>query len=445
MKRSILLSCAALSTALAVSAVQVPEVSNVEMSQVASTRTVTITYTLDAPAVVTVDIQTNSEDGVWASIGGQNFWNMSGDVWGLVPDAGDHAITWQPEVSWPDHRIPDGGARAVVTAWALDDPPDYMVVDLSATVSTNFYPTMECLPGGLLENDAYRLTSLVMRKIPARDVTFTMGSTVELGRYPNDETAFSVKMSENYYIGVFPVTQSQFFLIAGYNGSGFSYPASKGKRPVEKVSWNEIRCAKNSTTYAGGSWPDKPYKDSVIDKLRVKTGIDFDLPSECQWEYACRSGYGDGYWNNGAAHTNSTEDLNLPGRYIRNGGYYHNPDGSYTKPSDGDSVTESNATAIVGSYAPNRWGIYDMHGNIAEWCLDWFEADITKFGGAPNIDRASPLKTLSGADGSKRVNRGGNWNATPRTCRSAFRGSYEPNVRMSTFSFRVVCPATLVK
>ena len=104
----------------------VPEVSNVSMAQDAA-RLVTITYTLaDAPAVVTVDVQTNATvDGqtVWASIGGANIQQMAGDVWKKV-EPGEHTVLWRPDLSWPDHRIPDGGARTVVTAWSLDNQPD---------------------------------------------------------------------------------------------------------------------------------------------------------------------------------------------------------------------------------------------------------------------------------------------------------------------------------
>ena len=95
----------------------VPEISGVTMTQ-ANDRLVTITYKLaDAPAVVTVDVQTNNANGGWASIGGEAVWNATGDVWKKV-ETGSHTITWRPDHSWPDHKIADGGARAVVTAWA---------------------------------------------------------------------------------------------------------------------------------------------------------------------------------------------------------------------------------------------------------------------------------------------------------------------------------------
>ena len=109
----------------------VPEVSGVTMAQ-ASDRLVTITYTLaDAPAVITLDVQTNVTGDVWASIGGEAVWNAMGDVWKKV-ETGSRTITWRPDLSWPDHVIADGGARAVVTAWSLGKVPSTMPMRISA-------------------------------------------------------------------------------------------------------------------------------------------------------------------------------------------------------------------------------------------------------------------------------------------------------------------------
>ena len=113
---------AAMMTAIAIGPAHgaVPEVSGVSMAQ-DDNRTVTIAYTLSsAPAVVTLDVQTNVTGDVWASIGGEAVWNAMGDVWKRV-ETGSRTITWRPDHTWPGHMIADGGARAVVTAWALDN------------------------------------------------------------------------------------------------------------------------------------------------------------------------------------------------------------------------------------------------------------------------------------------------------------------------------------
>ena len=435
---------AAMATATLTAAV--PEVSNATMTQAAD-RLVTITYTLaDAPAVITLDIQTNNTQGAWVSIGGANIQNLTGDVWKKV-ETGNHTIQWRPDLSWPDHKIADGGARAVVTAWALDNTPDYMVVDISAAAQPNtqkYYTSVDFLPGGLLGNDDYRTTKLVMRKIMAKDVTWTMGSTAleTLNRNATREATHQVTLDNNYYIGVFEVTQDQWALIqtdrptpAYYNNASY-----RSMRPVEQVSYNEIRNAANSATAnTAYDWPNDPNPGSFLGLLRTKTGIDFDLPSEAQWEFAARAGNGSTKWGNGSGIVNTDTDgnLNSLGRYQRNGG----------KPGSSDpaaSVNADNATAIVGSYSPNDWGLYDMHGNVWEWCLDWREDDITSFNGRVNIDSADPSKTLSGASGSGRVGRGGAWNAGAGYCRPAYRDADDPSSqRLKIYGFRVLCTAGL--
>ena len=434
---------AAMATATLTAAV--PEVSNATMTQAAD-RLVTITYSLaDAPAVITLDIQTNNTQGTWTSIGGANIQNVTGDVWKKV-ETGNRTIQWRPDLSWPDHKVADGGARAVVTAWALDNTPDYMVVDISAAAQPNtqmYYPAVEFLPGGLFGNDDYRTTKLVMRKIMAKDVMWTMGSTtLETNTRKDREATHLVTLDSNYYIGVFEVTQSQWSLIQTDRPTPayYSNASYRSMRPVEQVSYNEIRNAANSTAAnTAYDWPNDPNPGSFLGLLRTKTGIDFDLPSEAQWEFAARAGNGSTKWGDGSGITNTDTDgnLNSLGRYQKNGG----------KPGSSDpaaSVNADNATAIVGSYRPNDWGLYDTAGNVWEWCLDWREDDITSFNGRVNIDSANPSKTLSGATGSTRIGRGGAWNAGAGYCRPAYRDSDNPATQsLRVYGFRVLCTAGL--
>jgi formylglycine-generating enzyme required for sulfatase activity len=114
---------------------------------------------------------------------------------------------------------------------------------------------------------------------------------------------------------------------------------------------------------------------------------------------------------------------------------------SYAAPAQSCGAT--NGTAIVGSYAPNAWGLYDMHGNVWEWCLDWYEDNINVHGGAVNIDPATPANTLSGASGAKRVMRGGSLNSAAGTCRPASRSNNPPPTRSDSMGFRVLCSAGL--
>ena len=145
MKTMLCVATAALSSAVMAS--DTPEVSNVVMTQSEYGRRVTITYDLNNAAngaVVTLDIETNKTgsatnvDSDWVSIGGAAICNAQGDVWKKVSQ-GNKTITWRPDLSWEGHKVElaGGGARAVVTAWALDNTPDYMVVDISAGAQPN--------------------------------------------------------------------------------------------------------------------------------------------------------------------------------------------------------------------------------------------------------------------------------------------------------------------
>ena len=336
----------------------------------------------------------------------------------------------------------------MVTAWALDNTPDYMAVDVSAAAqpgTQTYYPAADFVPGGVT-NGLYKTTMLLMRKIMAKDVKWTMGSTtLETKRTAAREGTHQVTLTNNYYIGVYEVTQAQWDLIqpSRLAPSYYNNAADRAMRPVEQVSYNEIRNSNNSTTAdAAYNWPADPNPNSFLGKLKTKTGIYFDLPSEAQWEFAARAGNGDTKWGDGSGILNGDADanLNLLGRYERDGGKVLNGS-SYANPAQSCGAT--NGTAIVGSYAPNAWGLYDMHGNVWEWCLDWYEDNISAHGGAVNIDPATPANTLSGASGASRVTRGGSWRDAAGNCRPAFRNYYTPANRYYINGFRVLCSAGL--
>ena len=323
-----------------------------------------------------------------------------------------------------------------------------MVVDISGSatpLSQRYYPSVDFLPGGLLENDAYRTSNLVMRKIRAKNVRWTMGTISEKGRNADTEKTHEVMLTNNYYIGVFEVTQAQLYLIAGINGA--SYQMEGAMRPAGGVSFNALRCNSANTgtcPCVGGNWPDAPYEGSVLGILNARTGLDFDLPGEAQWEFACRAGTGEGRWGDGSPILESDYDPNLPGRYKNNGGNVLNTaePPSFVLPPY--SSTPENGPATAGSYAPNAWGLYDMHGNAFELCLDWFENDITQLNGAINIDPANPLYTLGGNAGAARVRRGGSYHAARSDCRSGFRLGADPSsVAGEMWGFRLTCRAGL--
>lgn len=301
---------------------------------------------------------------------------------------------------------------------------DYMAIDISGGTNALSYPvtyyrTLADVPGGA-DSDAYKTTNLLMRLIPKG--TFVMGSPLdELGRY-SSETQHNVTLTEDFYIGVFEVTQRQWELVSGNKPSYFTNATYYAMRPVEQVSYYDIREDPNNSA-VNPNWPQsgQVHADSFIGKVRAKTGLTgFDLPTESQWEYACRAGTATAL-NSGYNLTNEDSDQRISeaGRY-----WYNGPD-TYGYAQD---VSTIGGTALVGTYLPNAWGLYDMHGNVYEWCLDWYETYpvmVTDPKGATSA--------------SQRDFRGGSWFNPARYCRSAHRFSYTPDNRHNLVGFRVCC------
>jgi formylglycine-generating enzyme required for sulfatase activity len=306
------------------------------------------------------------------------------------------------------------GCAARVPAQTGGNGSLYMVVDLAGGTNAATYPVtyLSAAPAGGW-TDAHKTSKLVMRRIDPG--TFNMGSpTNELGRATN-EVLHAVTLTQGYYLGVFEVTQRQWELVMGNRPSYFNNAAHYASRPVESVSYTAVRGA-----VAGQGWPWDSAVDasSFMGKMREKTGLTtFDLPTEAQWEYACRAGTATAL-NSGRNLTNRLVDANLAlvGRYGNNGGF------AETETATG---TTSVATAKVGSYRPNAWGLFDMHGDICEWCLDWL-------GPYP----ATPYNPKGALAGEKRVLRGGGIWFTADLCRAANRDSYTPLGRSADVGFR---------
>ena len=320
------------------------------------------------------------------------------------------AVVTPPAVGTAFYRV-----AAITNPAAPAD--DYLVVDLSAGPSATNYPVsyLSSVPSGGW-SDVYKTTKLVLRRIPAG--TFTTGSpSGELGR-DSDETQHQVTLTKDFYIGVFEVTQEQWERVMGNWPSYFNNVAYRDSRSVEQVSYYGIRENPNESAISP-NWPQSAqvHADSFMGKLRAKTGLTtLDLPTESQWEYACRAGTGTAL-NSGK---NLTDDDSCP-NMSEVGRYWYNGGSGYTQ--NGDT---SVATAKVGSYLPNAWGLYDMHGNVWEWCLDWYgtyPGTVTDPAGA--------------ASGSSRVRRGGSWSSGAGSCRSASRGSGAPSGRHDYHGFRL--------
>ena len=220
-----------------------------------------------------------------------------------------------------------------------------------------------------------------LRLIPAGE--FMMGSPGTESDRDDDETQHRVRITKPFYMGVTEVTQEQYQKVMGSNPSKFKGP----QNPVELVSWAEAVefCRKLSAMPA-----------------EKTAGHVYRLPTEAEWEYACRSGtttaYGFG------------DDASRLGDY----GWFRSNSDSSTHP--------------VGEKKPNAWGLYDMHGGVYEWCQDWY-------GAYPSGSATDPTGATSG---SHRVIRGGSWISSARYCRSATRYWRTPGYRNNLLGFRVL-------
>ena len=266
-----------------------------------------------------------------------------------------------------------------------------IVVDPSlATNAARFYRTVTVVPAN-------------MNWIPAG--TFIMGSpTNEVGRIANSETQHNVTLTRGFYMAKYLVTQTNYLSLINTNPSWFKTNIITMNWPVEQVSWNDATnyCVKLTQQERTAG--------------RIFTNWVYRLPTEAEWEYACRAGTTNAFYYG----TNLTSGMaNFDGKYeyISRTGTVFNASG-----------TLLDRPTIVGSYQPNGRGLYDMAGNVWEWCQDWHAGYTTN----NVIDPQGP------GTGTQRVFRGGSLNATGVSCRSANRNKTDPSTVVNTIGFRVV-------
>lgn len=284
----------------------------------------------------------------------------------------------------------------------------------------------------------YATTHLVMRKIPAAAAgVWTIGSpTDETGRNysgaGNREKQYQVKLTEDYFIGVYPVTQAQYeyFKDSTYAGSTFKEGEEAPCRPVETVRYMDVRgCAYATSAHKGASgeqiiWPTNSYvhevwTSSALAKLRALTGVEFEYPTEAQWEFACRAGT--------VTSLNSGKDIvdtDAVSDNLAELGWFVGNSGNTTHP--------------VGLKKPNAYGLYDMHGNVFELCLDWYVEDINVHGAAEPLENpVGPWGKVTSSMGK----RGGAYSQNARYCRTANRNnSWDYTSKNGALGLRLICP-----
>ncbi len=315
----------------------------------------------------------------------------------------------------------------------------YVVVDLSSGPDGEHFPIRYSLAGPDISDDTCRTTELWLRLIPPG--TFMMGSPAdELGRSDNEDL-HKVTITQPFYIGVFEVTNEQWYRVTG-NKSSYANMGYEGY-PATHKNWEDLRgkvyddyhhYTHNPTLGVDYFLPSdmRVNNETFLGRIRAKTDVNgFDLPTEAQWEYACKLGTSTSL-NNGRNLTGIGGCSNLSGL----GRYYVN--GSQGVPN---WYEPNHATSKVGAYLPNAFGLYDMHGNVAEICRDNWK-DHT---GKSNVTDPcySGTNEGRGIQGFNAVVRGGDWKSFASRCRSAAREAASGD--SERFGFRISCPGNLQK
>ena len=259
--------------------------------------------------------------------------------------------------------------------------PLYLVIDLSGGSNATSYAVtyMNAPPSGGFNTTVYKTKKLVLRWCPA--------GADPLGRYT---------LTKDFYAGLFEVTQKQWSQVTG--GSKNTYHGTGDTYPIHYLTYNDVRGSS-----AGAKWPSSSAVDSTsfIGKLRAKTKlVELDLPTEAQWEYACRAG------------TTTTYNVGDTENALAGAAWY--------------SGNANKMTHTVGQKMANGWGLYDMHGNVWEWCLD---------GNGGSLTGSDPV---GGTSYFYRRVRGGSWSDDASSATSSYRNYGEARSdNAGNFGFRV--------
>jgi len=290
---------------------------------------------------------------------------------------------------------------------------DLRIYDAAGPESRDTPAWAEVSPAQIAEAELYGVPVAFeiprgMRFVLVPSGTFTMGSPTDEGGRASDERLHEVVLTQPYYVQVTEMTNEQFrrLLPSGRSGSYEGLSLNGRRQPVARVSWREAA--------AFAAWLGGPRSPSLAPRGRRT----YRLPTEAEWEYACRAGtrtrysFGDGDGDL-ARYANSADVNALDHSRLR------------SDLDDGHVVSSP-----VGTYRPNAWGLYDMHGNVWEWCRDWY-------GAYPEGRAVDP----TGPEGDElRVARGGGWDAVARHLRSATRRPADPEEGTPSGGFRLVSP-----
>lgn len=374
-------------------------------------RLVKVAYVLDGEvgetAIVTATFMTN---GVITA--GAYPFAVVGDLMRPI-GPGAHEFVCPADLNWPDANLAAGELSVELKAWASGNPPLYLVADLNQSTNLQYFAEEASLPGGI-GHEAYRTDAIIMRRIPSSPDEWRMGwvSTYVVDQLKERAPQHYTKVTRDYYIGVFALTQGQYYKLTGSRPATCSvtkgYPDGDLK-PLETVRFDVVRGSNN--------WPSNTGvgSDSFVGLLRTKTGVAFDFPTDSQWEYACRAGTGTTFYN-GDDKSKIGEIAWITDNVI-----------------EGYSVKQPHP---VGQKKPNGWGLYDMLGNTYEYVLDWYTNDLSSVEFYEN--------SVGPTNGTERVTRSGNWTQGVGYQHSSMRSKCPPISGSANNGFRLACPCPAV-
>ncbi len=269
---------------------------------------------------------------------------LSGDGATNYVGVGHHRMVWDAKTDMPKFHTAD----LQVTLQVIANAGPYLVVDVSGGPDALFYPMRYSAVGPDLSDDKCRTDEIWLKFILPG--TFMMGSpTNEMGR-STEEYQHQVILTKPYYMCVFEVTVKHWYNVMGGNEPSTWHGADC--KPVQ-TTWKAIRGSSGNSSLA-------VLENSFIDRIRRRTKLTWELPTEAQWEYACRAGTTTSLNSGKEAIGNVCEAMDEIGRYQGNNNV---------------PIRLEEGVAPVGCYCANNWGLYDMHGNVAEWCLDRYNAN----------------------------------------------------------------------
>ena len=366
---------------------------------------VTVAYQLEGqPAVVSMTVRTN---GVEVSgLGG-----LTGDVNKLV-EPGSRTITWTPDDSWERVKLKNKELFVKLTVESVNHKPDYMAVNLSDG-SVAYYDSAAAVPGGV-QADNWKTTHMLFRRVHAANVTARLGcgqgehksaytTTLADGNNTNlrDVDAYTYTFDDDYYLAIYETTQGQYHEIAGtypstkFTKTAFDSKTSNAHYAVHQTDW--VQHPVESVTHAEAE------AAGTTVSTRVGNGLAFTLPTEQQWEYACRAGCPADHYD-GSAYAVATDTMAT---------FAATYQGSLKWYGNNTATWPTYCTLPVGKLLPNDWGFYDMFGNVREWCA----GEITEGSGFYNVRGGDSVMTREAAYAAARDGFSGkSWRTGFRLC-----------------------------